>query len=542
MAEKILSVQNFQFRLQRFLDSFFSVQFHIILIILGVILRLKVYFKNNSFWLDEAWVALDISTRTFSDIFSAKILSSDLPTPPPVFSLIEKLFITLFGNNEYIFRLFPLLCGIASLFLFYGLLRKFFDHKATSIVLIFFVCSDMLIYHSSELKQYSSGVLTVLVLYYLMGYMDSLKRITIRNSIGYGIAGGIAITLFYPSIFILAGIGTTQIIGALRNKDWERFKGSVFSAFLWLVIFTVVYLIYCYYMFYDGTLKWPVNPYPIVSFKSLKLSFDWVTKGVLVKTIGLAPYWLGVYFILIGSVFLLKKDKKTFFMLALPVFFVFLALILKKYPMQPRFFLAILPGVLIIFGYGAMAAMQYKRRELIIFNGILLGILLFQPLRTATHSWFDSHSKEDTRSLMKHLKHYQQPGDALFLNNSAQYAYGYYMRYFQFTHPINPIMKMTDNISRDNNGQYVFMQNVQYIFDENSYFKKVREHGALIAVSKNEAESLGQNKRTWILLSHISQDTKEFILSLLDHNGVQLKKFEETGAALYLYDLSAKGH
>ena len=99
MAEKILSVQNFQFRLQRFLDSFFSVQFHIILIILGVILRLKVYFKNNSFWLDEAWVALDISTRTFSDIFSAKILSSDLPTPPPVFSLIEKLFITLFFNN-----------------------------------------------------------------------------------------------------------------------------------------------------------------------------------------------------------------------------------------------------------------------------------------------------------------------------------------------------------------------------------------------------------------------------------------------------------
>jgi len=43
------------------------------------------------------------------------------------------------------------------------------------------------------------------------------------------------------------------------------------------------------------------------------------------------------------------------------------------------------------------------------------------------------------------------------------------------------------------------------------------------------------------LLSHISQDTKEFILSLLDHNGVQLKKFEETGAALYLYDLSVHG-
>ncbi|MCK5180569.1 MAG: hypothetical protein KAR32_13650, partial [Candidatus Omnitrophica bacterium] len=60
-----------------------------------------------------------------------------------------------------------MLCGITSLFLFYRLLRKFVSGRATTIALAFFVCSDILIYHSSQLKQYSSGVFAALLLYHL---------------------------------------------------------------------------------------------------------------------------------------------------------------------------------------------------------------------------------------------------------------------------------------------------------------------------------------------------------------------------------------
>ena len=98
-----------------------------------------------------------------------------------------------------------------------------------------------------------------------MARMDSLKTISIRSSIGYGIAGGIAITLFYPSVFILAGMGITQITVAFYNKEWPRFRSLMFSTFLWLMIFVIVYAVYCRYMFYNGILSRGISPYPVWS-------------------------------------------------------------------------------------------------------------------------------------------------------------------------------------------------------------------------------------------------------------------------------------
>jgi hypothetical protein len=41
----------------------------VVLIFFGMSLRLKNYMENRSFWLDEAWVALDVSTRTLKEMF-----------------------------------------------------------------------------------------------------------------------------------------------------------------------------------------------------------------------------------------------------------------------------------------------------------------------------------------------------------------------------------------------------------------------------------------------------------------------------------------
>ena len=141
---------------------------NITIIILGSILRLRQYLENRSFWLDEAWLALDISTRTFHDIFWANLFNIGLPIVPPGFAGIEKSLITLLGNNEYVLRLFPFLCGVASLFVFYRLLKISVPRKVISVALGFFAFSNLLIYQSGELKQYSSDVFMVLLLYLLM--------------------------------------------------------------------------------------------------------------------------------------------------------------------------------------------------------------------------------------------------------------------------------------------------------------------------------------------------------------------------------------
>ncbi|MCK5180568.1 MAG: hypothetical protein KAR32_13645 [Candidatus Omnitrophica bacterium] len=93
MARELLSVEGIQLRWRQTLDQLSSHRFNIVLISFGIILRLKLYLANSSFRLDESWLALDISTKTFAEIISAKVFSYDLPTVPPGFALIEKSFI-----------------------------------------------------------------------------------------------------------------------------------------------------------------------------------------------------------------------------------------------------------------------------------------------------------------------------------------------------------------------------------------------------------------------------------------------------------------
>src|ERR1700748_715444 len=87
----------------------------IAIIIVGVVLRLIYYFQNRCLFIDEANIARNIYERSLEGL--AKPLNYE-QYAPPLFLWIIKISTLLFGCSEFAFRLFPLLCGIASLFLF----------------------------------------------------------------------------------------------------------------------------------------------------------------------------------------------------------------------------------------------------------------------------------------------------------------------------------------------------------------------------------------------------------------------------------------
>lgn len=200
--------------------------------------------------------------------------------------------------------------------------------------------------------------------------------------------------------------------------------------------------------------------------------------------------------------------------------------------------MAFLPGTLIISAHGAVKTMQGKRKNIVLLNGILLVVLFVYPLKTAAYSLMYSYSKEEIKPFMRHLKQYQRSGDALFINNSAQYAYIYYLRYYRFTDSINPFTKIVDNPDWDEKGRNIFIRSEHYDFDKNGGYKGVKEKGDLLTISEETPKPFGGNQRTWIFLTHIPENTHEFVLELLDRDGIQLKKLKENGSFLYLYDLS----
>ncbi|MCG8347258.1 MAG: hypothetical protein MI924_05695, partial [Chloroflexales bacterium] len=85
---------------------------------IGVLIRLLQYLANRSIWFDEARIALNITNRSFAELLQP--LDYDQAAPLG-FLLIERLAVKVLGNSEYALRLWPLVGGIASLFLFYRL-------------------------------------------------------------------------------------------------------------------------------------------------------------------------------------------------------------------------------------------------------------------------------------------------------------------------------------------------------------------------------------------------------------------------------------
>ena len=99
--------------------------------------------------------------------------------------MVQRASVQLFGPNEYALRLFPLLCGLASLFLFYYLAKKCLNRKAVPIAIALFAILLPLIYYSSEAKQYSSDVAVALC---LLAVAAPLSR-TVADASQNGFAG-----------------------------------------------------------------------------------------------------------------------------------------------------------------------------------------------------------------------------------------------------------------------------------------------------------------------------------------------------------------
>ena len=74
--------------------------------------------------------------------------------PRSAFCWSRRFFNSILGKNEFALRLFPLLIGILSLWLFYLLLKRITNGAGLFTALALFAFNPRLVYYSSEVKQY----------------------------------------------------------------------------------------------------------------------------------------------------------------------------------------------------------------------------------------------------------------------------------------------------------------------------------------------------------------------------------------------------
>lgn len=187
----------------------------------GVILPLIQFIYNRSIWLDEAYLSLNIINKSYFELFQPL---EYLQIAPILFLIIEKFFSEQIPNSEIGLRLFPLICYLISLFLFYKVITII--HKKNPYTIIFslslFVFNGTLIFYSSEAKQYMTDVFVLTTILYL-----TLKDYKKERSKYYwlGAVGTISLFLSNVACIVLFALGLYLLYDIYKNSK-KNFPSS----------------------------------------------------------------------------------------------------------------------------------------------------------------------------------------------------------------------------------------------------------------------------------------------------------------------------
>jgi 4-amino-4-deoxy-L-arabinose transferase-like glycosyltransferase len=213
----------------------------ILLAVVALGLVTRTFNLNQSLFVDEAWVANAVLADNLRDM-----LHYDwVPSPPPLFLLLVRLAVRFLGSSDVAFRVVPVLAGMGSIVLLALLARRLLGATTAVISVTLLVVSPGAYRWAISLKQYSSDVLAVLLLIWVVyRYLD---RPVWRNYLLLAGAYAVCLLLSYPAVFFIP-----SGLYALTLGGWRARKGTsglpaahlarvgVFS----LLMIAQVYLIY----------------------------------------------------------------------------------------------------------------------------------------------------------------------------------------------------------------------------------------------------------------------------------------------------------
>jgi 4-amino-4-deoxy-L-arabinose transferase-like glycosyltransferase len=204
---------------------------------LGLIARVVRFLVNYPLWPDEAFVAANFLERGYGDLLRPLDYCQVCPI---LFLWIELTTVRLFGFAEWSLRLFPTLCSLASVVLFWHLARRLVRGIPLLLAVGIFATSLCPIRHGAEVKPYASDLLAALI---LMTLAVEWWRAPRHSRYWWILAGGVPIVLAmsYPAVFVATGLGIALATAVFRQKRRSvRWAYAVYNVAM-IAAFLVIY-------------------------------------------------------------------------------------------------------------------------------------------------------------------------------------------------------------------------------------------------------------------------------------------------------------
>ncbi len=179
-----------------------------VVLILAFVVRLIAL--NQSLWLDEATTARVVREYSVSQIITTY---SPRDFHPPLFYIVEKLWVTVFGSSEVSLRfpsvIFSLLAGLTIFFI--G--KRMKSEKVGFWATVLFLFNPLIVYYSQEARMYMMVVfLLSTVLYFFVNlYIDRPHSSSNREAlmyVGLFYSCFLSFLTFYGSVFFIVALIT----------------------------------------------------------------------------------------------------------------------------------------------------------------------------------------------------------------------------------------------------------------------------------------------------------------------------------------------
>ncbi len=489
-----------------------------LLIALGVILRMREYLANRSFWIDEANLALNIVNRSFGGLTRPLDYQQGAPIG---FLFVEKFILVVLGNKDYILRLFPLFSGLLALYLMYRIAREYLGTAGLFAIFVFSISWPLIVY-SSEFKQYSTDAMLALLLVYLSFHCFGEKS-RAMDFILLGVAGFIAIWTSHPSTFVLAGIGPTLVFDKLTRKAYKPLLWTLGLGLVWVAALGAVYLVSLRYLVANDYLQtyWKDAFMPSPPWEN----WGWFPKTYLSLLVTISPsldrWYLALgssILIVIGIVSLFFRNRIAALLVTLPFFMASIASELQKYPLRGRFLLFLIPFAIILMaeGLGRIYSLigKWNRGLAIAVSGATILLIFWVPLTGINAKFRTPPLGEDIKPVMVYVQENRTQNDIVYVYHAARPAFNYYAPFYGLT--TGQIVAGNDTIAPRRALQ-------QFMDDVNA---------------------LRGNSRVWFIFSHVVDcggckgDMEAFYTQYIDQFGTAIVTFKASNADVYLYNLN----
>lgn len=480
------------------------------LLALGVVVRVVVWWQDRSLFLDEANLARNICERDLWDFFSP--LNHE-QYAPPLFCFFQKSSTLLLGPHEQTLRLFPLLCGIASVFLFFYLAKRLVANPwARAAVLWIFAFSDLFLRYATEGKQYGCDLAVALGLTALA--LHGAERPF--RPVWAALAGAVAVWLSMPSVFVLFGAGLFFVKKNYARGGWRTALPVVFAGLFWAVNFAVYYALLLRptletvpLVQYHTPWFFPLLPATTAEWKQaadLLLTFPYYTAGYTV-----AAKLAGSAGILTGLWLLLRQRADEALLLALPVLACVVASGVGQYSLIPRLLVWAFPLLLLVQGMGWTAWWTAGHPYLRVLWVALW--IATAGLHQGVRYLAQPYQIEEIRPVLDAVAQDFRPDDVLYVHHEAWPAVAYYR----------------DCHAR--RAQYFFGKNVVHgNWDERPTLERL--------TAANPGERPG---RVWLVFSHIvSEATRASVQADLDvvrEYAREVRVVQAVGAEGWLFEM-----